>query len=63
MSDNSIIKGTCFYCKKIKYLEQKLMRNNCELCQDHYVCPTCNSSNSPSRLTQDIKNGKAKKIA
>ena len=60
--DNPTIKGMCFICKKDRYLEQKPMRNNGKVCQEQYVCPVCNASNSPGRLENDIKKGKAKRI-
>lgn len=60
---NPIIKGMCFICKKVQYLEQKPMRSDGKLCQENYVCPVCNASNSPGRLGIDIEKGKAKRIS
>jgi transposase-like protein len=56
---NEILRGNCFYCKKVQYLEWKTFLRG----EQSWICPVCNASNSKMRLRKEIKEGKAKVIS
>lgn len=50
----------CCYCKTRQIMPYKYVGPL--LGTKYYVCPSCNASNSPNRVQQDIEKGKAKKV-
>ncbi|MCP4373998.1 MAG: hypothetical protein GY797_38725 [Deltaproteobacteria bacterium] len=56
------VKAICWYCKKSQVLELKAPEKYRGNDQEYYICPSCNAANSPVRIDEDIKSGKAKRM-